>query len=121
MKFILKLFLITITCYFLLEEYPWWTVIVIAFIVSVTIKTNGFSSFSSSFLAIAGLWFYKAYTIDMETNSLLTNKIAELFMINNAFLIIIITALIGGLAAGFGGLTGHTFIKLFEKKKTHYY
>ncbi len=121
LKFLLKILLIALPSIYLLEEYPWWTVMVIAFIICAIIKTNWFLSFLSSFLAIGGLWFYKAYQIDAETNSILTNKIAELFALSNPFLLVIITAVVGGLAAGFGGLSGHTFIKLFEKKKSLYY
>ena len=121
MKFIVKVFLILFPSFYLLHEFPWWTVMIIAFIISVLIKTKWLISFFSSFLAIAGLWFYQANQIDKETGSILTKKIAELFMLNNPLFLIVVTAFVGGIAAGFGGLSGHTFRKLFDKKKTPYY
>ncbi len=93
----------------------------IAFIVSIVIKTNWFSSFSCGFLAIGGLWLFMAIKIDQQTDSILTNQIASLFTINGATYLILISASIGAFAAGFAGLTGHAFIKLFEKKKSPYY
>jgi len=121
MKFVLKIILIISLSYFLQPHLPWWIIGVIPFLLSIIIKTNGASSFFSGFLSIGGLWFYISYNIDLETHSILTEKIASLFTLNNSVYLILITSLIGAVVAGLGGLSGYTFIKLFEKKKSPYY
>lgn len=121
MKFLIKIILIVTLAYFIQPFAPWWVIIVIPFVISVAIKSDGFAAFFSGFLGVGALWLWKSWTIDQETNAILTSKIAALFSIPETIYLILITAFLGGLAAGFGSLSGYTFKKLFEKKKRLYY
>lgn len=121
MKFLIKTILIALVAYFILPYSPWWIIPVLTFIICALIKSDWFTSFISGFIAIGALWFYKAWSIDKATDSILTTKIASLFTLSEPIMLILVTALAGAIAAGFGGLTGHTFRKLFEKKKSAYY
>lgn len=121
MKFLIQLILITATAYFVQPYTPWWIVVVIPFITALLIRSSGPTAFFSGFLGIGALWLWKSWMIDHETHSILSNKIAALFGVPEAIYLVLITGLIGAIAAGFGGLSGHTFIKIFERKRRLYY
>lgn len=120
MKFIIKLISILGLCYLLQLILPFWVVAIVAFLVNLAIKTNGWSSFFSGFFAVGTLWFIVATGIDNRTDSILTEKIADLFSISN-LLLTVVTAIIGGLVAGMGGLTAHTLQAKSKKSKSKYY
>ena len=64
------------------------------------------SSFASGFFGIALLWFILAAYTDITTDSILTNRVAEILFLPNNWSLILVTALVGGVVGGFGGLTG---------------
>ena len=97
----------TVTLALLLQRLlPWWSIAVAAFLISLIISTKATSSFIAGFLAIGMLWFATAAINDMRTDSILTNRIAAIFSLPSSFLLIVITAIIGGLVGGFAALTG---------------
>ncbi|MEP2770541.1 hypothetical protein [Nonlabens ulvanivorans] len=120
MKFVVKLILIIGLCYLLQLVLPFWIVAVAAFLVNLVIKTNGWSSFFSGFFAVAILWFIVASGIDSRTDSILTERIAQLFSLSS-FLLTAITAIVGGLVAGMGGLTARMLHTQSKKSKSKYY
>jgi uncharacterized membrane protein len=91
---------------------PWWVIAVVSFFVGAIIKMHGFKSFVCGFTGIFLLWFITAFIIDYKTDSILTVKIAAVFGLSSSFLIILITAIIGGIVGGFATLSGSTFRKL---------
>ena len=120
MKFVIKLILIIVLCYLLQLILPFWVVAIVAFLVNLAIKSNGWSSFFSGFLGVALLWFLVASGIDSRTESILTHRVAELFSLSN-FLLTVVTAVIGGLVAGMGGLTASMLQAQSKKSKSKYY
>jgi len=112
MKFVIKAILIAGLCYLTQLILPFWIVAVVAFIINLTIQSSGWSSFFSGFIGVAALWFIVASGIDSRTSSILTEKVAEVFFIDN-LLLMCVTALIGGLVTGFGGLSARM---LFSRK-----
>ena len=121
MKFLIKLLLIALLAFLLQPFSPWWVVMVLPFLVSAVIRSGGAVAFFSAFFAIGALWFWKAWMMDQESDSIMSGKIAALFGLEEVLHLILVTALVGGLTAGVGGFTGYTFRKLFEKKKSLYY
>lgn len=117
MKFIVKLILIAGLCYPLQLILPFWIVAVVALIINLTIRTSGWSSFFSGFLSVAILWYVVAAGIDSRTGSILTEKVAQLFSVPG-YALLFITAFIGGLVAGFGGLTGKALADLRTKSRS---
>lgn len=120
MKFIVKVILIAGLCYPLQLILPFWIVAVVAFIINLAIQTNGWSSFFSGFIAISILWFVVASGLDSRNEGMLSAKIAELFSVNSLMLTFI-TAIIGGLVAGFGGLTARMLFTRKEKVRSSKY
>lgn len=117
MKFLVKTIIIAAIAYFASQSFPWYSVVIAAFLGSLLIRTSGLVSFVSGFLAIGLLWFTLAWLIDFETGSLLTKKVAAIFKLSGPLLLVLVTGLIGGIAGGFGALTGTTLRQIFEQKR----
>lgn len=113
-NFVIKFLLITVLCYAIQMVLPWWSLVIICFLVNLLIKTNGTGAFLSGFLPNFFTWFIMALVIHQNTAGVLTSRIATLIPLNgNAFLLIIITGLIAGLAGGMGGYTGNALRNVF--------
>ncbi|MEM9328394.1 MAG: hypothetical protein AAGA85_22185 [Bacteroidota bacterium] len=117
MKLLLRLLLIALMTYFLLGFLPWWTMALLAGFAGFLIPGSGLNSFISGFLGGGLVWLYMSWMIDNETQSILTDKMVQLFPIDDTNLLILGTGLLGGLVAGFGALTGTSFRQIFMKKK----
>jgi len=107
-KVILKIGFTAVLAFLLQTMFPWWSAVIASFLISVIISTKGVSSFVAGFLGIAILWFFMATITDIQTNSILTTRVAEIFSLPNSMSLIIVTAIVGGIAGGFGALTGST-------------
>lgn len=126
MKFLIKTILIAGGCYAGQLFFPWWTIMAVPFLVNLVIKTKGAGAFLSSFLAVAGLWFVLALMLHQQSGNVLTSKIATVLPLGgSAPLLLALTALLGGLAAGLAGFTGNALRNLFkspdEKKRRRDY
>jgi hypothetical protein len=94
---------------------PWWSIAIAAFIVAALVHQKAGKAFLSGFLGVFLLWAGLAWWIDMKNNGILSQKIAELLKLGgNSILLIIVTAFIGGLVAGFGAMTG-SFLRSSDK------
>ncbi len=105
-RVLIKLVLIAALAYLLQNIFSWWVVVVAALLINFIIYSKGPSSFLSGFLGVGLLWFVTAFITDFSTNSILTDRVAAIFSLPNSQILILITAIIGGIAGGFGGLTG---------------
>ena len=107
MKFISSILLTALLSFVAGLYLPWWSVAIAAFVVGVIIPLASWKSFLSGFLGVFLLWAILAWWIDSKNNSILSQKIAQLLPLGgSSFLLILVTALIGALVAGFAGLTG---------------
>ena len=107
MKFVLSI-LLTAALSFLAGMFlPWWSIALIAFLVALLIPQKISSSFLSGLLGIFLLWTILMFWIDIKNNSVLSQKISELFKLGgSSILLILVTALIGGLVGGFAAMAG---------------
>ena len=118
MKILFKIILTAALTYLLQYFFPWWTAVLAAFIIAILIRSTWINDFLSGFLGVGLLWGIMAWMIDMQTNSILTSKIAVLFGLENATYLILVTGVIGGIAGGLGALSGNQIKGLFAKEKT---
>ncbi len=103
----LKQTLFTIALCFILQYFlPWWTLAIGAFIGGYYFGNKAYLSFLSGLLAVGLLWFVMALMVDVQTQSVLTEKVARIFPTKTTGLLFLVTAIIGGLPAGFAALTG---------------
>ncbi len=103
----LKQLLATIIFSLVLQYFlPWWTLMLGAMAAGYLYGKDGFAAFGAGFLGVALLWAIASMILDAQTQSILTNKVALLFPTKTPALLLVLTALVGGLPGGFAGLTG---------------
>jgi hypothetical protein len=111
MLFLIILILSFVSSYFL----PWWVAALIAFLAALFIgKTSG-RSFWSGFGAIFILWVILALLKSIPNDNILAGRVIQLFPLpHNWILLLLITALIGGLVGGLAALSGILTKKVFK-------
>ena len=107
MRLLLSILLIA-TLSFLAGLYlPWWSIAIVAFLVALLIPQSIGKCFLAGFLGVFLLWGLLALWIDIKNDSVLSKKIAQLLPLGGvSILLILITALIGALVAGFAAMSG---------------
>ena len=106
MKFIASLFLIAILSFAACLYLPWWSIAICAFLVSAFIPQRPGFSFLSAIIAVGALWFGLSLWISSNNDHVLAHKVSLLILkTDNPYLLIVVTALIGALLAGFAALT----------------
>jgi len=96
---------------------PWWNFAIICFVVAWWRSKNSWQAFGVSFAAIAVLWLATTAYIDEQNKSRLSNKVAVIFGLSHHIYLILLTAIIGGIVAGFSGLSGYLLRSSFDKKR----
>ncbi|HLG40387.1 MAG TPA: hypothetical protein VI461_11995 [Chitinophagaceae bacterium] len=87
--------------------FGWWIIAVAAFVIALLVHQRTGRAFFSGFLGVFILWGAMAWWIDMKNEHVLSKKIAEVLPLGgNSLLLIFVTALIGGLVAGVGAISG---------------
>ncbi len=118
MRFLFVLLLTAVASYFALMIMPWWIPMLIGFciILAVPMKRRGYS-FLATGLGAALCYTFIAVWTDEANAHILSRKMAVLFHLPSYWLMIVITALIGFLTAGFGGWTAAALRRLFQQAK----
>ena len=103
-----------------LFEFPWYGFALTTFIVFAAIPQSTGKSFVAGFVTIFILWAVLALRIDFANEHLLSKKIAEIFPLKGSYvLLILVTAIVGGLVGGMSALTGSLLRLSFKKKKRY--
>ncbi len=101
-----------------LFEFPWWSFAITTAAVFTTIPQHPGKSFLGGFISIFCLWGVLALKIDFANEHLLSQKIASILPLKGSYsLLILITAIVGGLVAGFSATTGSLLRKALVTKK----
>lgn len=107
MKFAISVLLIAALSFAACLFLPWWSIAIAAFIVAAIIKQTPAKSFVSGFTALFLLWGGLSFYISSANGHALAQKISlVLIKMDNFWILIFATALIGALTAGMGALTG---------------
>jgi hypothetical protein len=102
-SFILTILLSFAACLFL----PWWSIAIAAFVVAALIPQKPFKAFLTAFVALLLLWGGLSFWISNNNDHILAHKVSQLILkMDNPYLLILATALIGALVAGFAALAG---------------
>lgn len=95
---------------------PWWSVMLAAFLAALIVSLKGISVFFIPFLAIFGFWLAYTFLLSSNNDFTLASKIAVLLPLGgNAYVLMAVTAAIGGMAAGVAGVFGKQCISLLKK------
>lgn len=107
MKFIVSILLIALLSFAAGLYLGWWSLALAAFIVAVLIPQKPWKAYLSGFLGLLLLWGGLAAWIDIKNQHILSQKLAQVLPLGGSYiLLILITALIAAIVAGFGALTG---------------
>ncbi len=107
MKFLTALLLTALLSFVAGLYAPWWTLAIMSFLVGLLIAQRPGKAFLAGFFALFLLWGCVALWLDIRNKGVLSGRIGELLGVgNNSMLLVLITALIGGLVAGFAALSG---------------
>lgn len=119
MKLITSIFLTALLAFTLgLFEMPWWIFSITTLIVFVAIPQPAGKSFIVGFATIFVLWGILAAKLDFSNEHLLSKKVAGILMLKgNYWLLLLITAFVGGLVAGMSALTGSLLRNSFKEKR----
>ncbi len=113
MKFIISLLLTALLSFAACLYLPWWVIAPVAFLVAAVTGLVPGRAFLAGFLAIFLLWATLSFKMSAANDHILAHKVAQLlFKTDSPYLLIAITAFIGGLVAGFAALAG-----AFTRKK----
>lgn len=111
MKFIASFLLIAVFSFLACLYFPWWSIAIVAFIISVIIPQRPGVSFLSGFISLFLLWGILSYWISAANEHILAHRVSLLILKNDSpIVLIIITALLGALVGGLAALTG-SFIR----------
>lgn len=95
---------------------PWYSVMLAAFLASLIVSLKGISVFFIPFLAIFGFWLAYTFLLSSNNDFTLASKIAVLLPLGgNAYVLMAVTAAIGGVAAGVAGVFGKQCTLLLNK------
>lgn len=110
-------FISTIIIALILSQFlPWWSIMLAAFITGLFISLKKNAVFFVPFLAIALFWMVYAFLLSNSNDFTLARKIAVILPLQgNPYLLIMVTGLLGGIAAGIAGVLGYQFKNLIKQ------
>ncbi|MDN3643327.1 hypothetical protein QWY87_11480 [Lutimonas halocynthiae] len=112
LNFLTTLFLAILFSFFM----PWWSVMLAALLAGLFFSVKGISVFLVPFSAIFFYWIVYAFILSNGNDFILAKKIAVLLPLGgNAYALILVTAIVGGIAGGVAGVLGKQSKLLFEK------
>ena len=95
----------------------WWFFAAVALIVALLIHQRAGKAFLAGFLGLFLLWFILAFWMDSANNGVLSIKIASLLPLGGSkWGLMILTAIFGGLIAGFSAMSG-SYLRVTGTKK----
>lgn len=103
----------------LAQVLPWWSVMLASFLTAIIFTLKKSAVFFVPFLAIAIFWMLYAFWLSNANDFMLSKKIAVLLPLQgNPYLLILVTGIVGGLAAGIAAIFGKQCALLLKTSKT---
>lgn len=119
-KFFVTMLLIALLSFISGLFLPWWTIALVAFVVSALIPQGPLAAFFAGFLGLFLLWGGMALGIDLANGSILSTRVAGVLPLHESSpAIILVTAFMGALVGGGGALTAAFLQKPTPKVKTN--
>jgi hypothetical protein len=106
MKFIVVTVLIALLSFVACLYLPWWSIALVAFLVSLLIRQKPLASFAAGFIGLFLLWVIIATIINAKNDGVLAARVAEIFPLGGSgIMLIVITGVIGALVGGLAALS----------------
>lgn len=115
MKILISFFLMALLSFTACLYFPWWSIAVVCFLISIFIPQSHVLSFLTGFFSLFVLWFSLSFYISYQNDHILAHRLSPLFIKNdNPYFLILLTATIGAIIGGFASLAGS-----FIRRKHH--
>jgi hypothetical protein len=111
MLFFIILILTFASGYFL----PWWVVAIAAFLPALFIGKTPARAFGAGFGAVFVTWTVLALFKTIPNDNILATRVVSLFHLPNWVLLLLVTALVGGIVGGMSALSGVLLKRAFAK------
>ena len=107
MKFFVAVILTALLAFISGLFLPWWGIAVASLLVALLVHQKAGKALLAGFLGVFLLWAGLAWWIDMKNNGVLSKKIASVLPLGgNSTILILVTAIVGALVAGFAAMSG---------------
>ena len=107
MKFFISLMLTALLSFAASLFLPWWSIALAAFLVAALIPQKPGKAFLTGFIALFLLWGGLSFWISNNNDHILAHKVSQLMLkMDNPIVLVLATAFIGALVAGFAALAG---------------
>jgi hypothetical protein len=117
MKFFISAILTALLAFAFGIYFPWWSIAIAAFIVFALIPVKPGWAFLSAFLALFLLWGGMAWLISVNNEHILGHRISQVILKkDDPLMLVLSTALIGGVVGGFAGLSGRLFRLIIRRE-----
>ena len=94
---------------------PWWVIAIVPFVILFWRPASSSGAFWTGLGGIAIPWLVYGYYQHFISDGALSDRVAQIFMLPNGLLLLLVTAVIGGLVGGFSGLSGYWVRQIFRK------
>ncbi|HJU45528.1 MAG TPA: hypothetical protein VJ647_02040 [Chitinophagaceae bacterium] len=112
MKFLVSVLLVALLSFVSCLYLPWWSVAIAAFVVTAFISQRSGRAFLAGFAGVFLLWGALAWYTSSRNEHILAHKVSVMIIqTDNVPLLVLATALIGGIIGGLGALTGSLLTK----------
>jgi hypothetical protein len=86
---------------------PWWIIMPVAFALAIGLGRAGWGAFLAGFAGIGLGWLVLASWLNIQNDGHLSHRVAELIPLGgNGWLLVLVTAVLGGLVGGVAALAG---------------
>lgn len=116
MRIILFTGLIALLAFAVQSVFPWWTLVIPPLVIGFFIFRKGSEAFLSSFLGLFLLWVIHASLQHATSSGDMAVRMGDTFGLP-VVVLLGITGLVGGMVAGFAGLSGWYLQQLTRKTK----
>jgi len=107
MKFFVSFILTILLSFAFCLLLPWWSIAIAAFVVAALIPQKPGKAFLTGFVALFLLWGGLSFWISNNNNHVLAHKVSQLLLkMDSPVVLVLVTAFIGALVAGFAALAG---------------
>lgn len=115
MRFAFSILLTIILAGFAEYFFPWWTIVLAAFIIALLFQLKPGKAFLAGFLSIAILWLAWTLKIDSANQHILSQRMARLFSLPGYGWFIAVEVFIGALLGGLGAWSG-SLLRFAQKR-----
>jgi hypothetical protein len=85
----------------------WWWIILVPLVCGVLLAKTGWQAFRTGMLSAGLLWLAWSLYLMFSGSDIIAQRIAIMIGVNSTWLLVLMTALIAALSAGFSGSSGY--------------